>query len=239
MIAYLGFTFYQFKTVSQQEVCKDFDVNIVDSSNLGFVDKQEIIATIKKSELNPIGKKMGDINTLDIKNKILNNRLINSVEVFAAQDKKIVANITQRKPMLRVINNAGNSYYIDNNREKMPTSVNFVVDVPLVTGNVKEEFAKNSLYDFAVYLHKNPNWDSFIEQIVVNNNSAVELIPRVGNFTLILGSLDDFEKKLDKLDVFMTKGLKKVGWDRYSIINLSYNDQVVCTKKDTTATLYN
>ncbi len=238
-MAYLAFTFYQFNTVSDKEICIDFKVNIVDSSKVGFVDSKEIIATIMRSDLNPIGKRMGDVNTLDIKNKILKNKLISSAEVFVTQDKKIVANITQRKPVLRVISNSWDSYYIDNEREKMPVSTNYVVDVPLVTGNVKEDFAKSSLFDFAVYLQKNPIWDSFIEQIVVNNNSSVELIPRVGDFTLIFGSLDDFEKKLDKLNVFMNKGLKKVGWNRYSIINLSYNDQVVCTKKDTTATLYN
>jgi cell division protein FtsQ len=59
----------------------------------------------------------------------------------------------------------------------------------------------------------------------------VELIPRAGDFRIVLGTLDDYEKKLRKFSVFVEKGLNVVGWNRYSVINLSYDKQVVCTKK--------
>jgi len=49
---------------------------------------------------------------------------------------------------------------------------------------------------------------------------------------LIDNPLDNLELKLENLRLFYTEGLNNVGWDRYDIINISYDNQVVCTKKD-------
>lgn len=62
-------------------------------------------------------------------------------------------------------------------------------------------------------------------------NKEVELIPRVGRFRIVLGSLDDFEEKLNKLRLFYDQAIPKVGWDKYSVIDLKYKNQIVCTKK--------
>ena len=70
-----------------------------------------------------------------------------------------------------------------------------------------------------------------IEQICVFPNKEVELIPRVGRFRIVLGALDDFEEKLNKLRLFYDQAIPKVGWDKYSVIDLKYKNQIVCTKK--------
>ncbi|MCD7935525.1 MAG: cell division protein FtsQ, partial [Tannerellaceae bacterium] len=33
------------------------------------------------------------------------------------------------------------------------------------------------------------------------------------------------------LQVFYEQAIPKVGWDKYSLINLKFKDQIVCTKK--------
>ena len=74
-------------------------------------------------------------------------------------------------------------------------------------------------------------WNDQIEQIYVNQNNDVELIPRVGEQVIMLGSFENFEEKLANLKLFYDQAVPKVGWDKYSIINLKYKDQIVCTKK--------
>ena len=59
----------------------------------------------------------------------------------------------------------------------------------------------------------------------------VELVPRVGNHIIMLGSFDRFEQKLEKLRKFYLYGLNEIGWNAYSKIDLQYRDQVVCTRK--------
>lgn len=237
VVGYLIFSLTRFQQTSKDEVCNSFVVNVEDSSDVAFIAKEEITKLVKQEKLYPVGMKMGEINTLKIRDAILSNKLIRSAEVYTTQSGDVVVNVTQRLPVFRVITAAGENYYIDNNRQKMPTSAHFTVDVPLATGVIKDSFAQEELFDFVRYLNKNPDWDAFVEQIVVTPNQKVEIVPRVGDFRIVLGSLDDYEKKFEKLTVFMKKGLQKVGWDRYSVINLSYGDQVVCTRRDSTATL--
>jgi cell division protein FtsQ len=54
-------------------------------------------------------------------------------------------------------------------------------------------------------------------------------VPRAGDFKVKLGSLNEYEEKLDRLKLFIDKGLNVVGWNRYSEVNLEYNNQIVCT----------
>lgn len=228
---YLIFAMIYFRDTSGDQVCHSFEVIVKDSSDTHFLLPDEIRQLVKNKGLNPIGKQMKDINTLDIRQAILTNQMVKTVEVYSAQNGSIIAAVTQRSPVLRVMSDAGGNYYIDRDREKMPTSINYSAYVPVATGAVSEEFAKNQLFDFAEYLQNHPEWDAWIEQIVVIDDDRVELIPRAGDFRIVLGTLDDYEKKLEKFSVFVKKGLNVVGWNRYSVINLSYDKQVVCTKK--------
>lgn len=42
-------------------------------------------------------------------------------------------------------------------------------------------------------------WEALIEQIVVVKDNEVVLIPKVGNFKIVFGKVDDYVAKLDKL----------------------------------------
>jgi cell division protein FtsQ len=142
-----------------------------------------------------------------------------------------VASIRQREPVLRVISDTKGSFYVDKDRKIMPLSSNYAVYLPVATGLIDEEFAQNELYDFAMFLRNNPEWDAWVEQIVVRRNNEVVLIPRAGDFKIIMGSLNNYSDKLKKFDLFVKRGLNVVGWNRYSEINLKYDNQVVATRK--------
>ena len=68
-------------------------------------------------------------------------------------------------------------------------------------------------------------------KIYVADNGEVELVPRVGEHTVLLGTPTRVEEKLARLKEFYTEGLNKVGWNKYSALNLKYDNQVICKKK--------
>ena len=53
----------------------------------------------------------------------------------------------------------------------------------------------------------------------------------MGDHTIVLGRPGNYAYKFSKLRNFYEKGLSEVGWDRYSRINIDYNNQVVGTKR--------
>ena len=70
-----------------------------------------------------------------------------------------------------------------------------------------------------------------IVQRNAHRDRHIELVPRVGNHLLILGSADDLENKLDRLFNFYGKGLDKIGWNKYRSVSVAYANQIVCKKR--------
>lgn len=96
-----------------------------------------------------------------------------------------------------------------------------------------EDFLK--LINFVKYIENDDFWHSEVVQIVASTMSSgdlrLELIPRTGNHTVLFGSVEDVEQKLNKLLSFYQNGLGNLGWDSFSTISVEYKNQVVCTKK--------
>lgn len=231
VIGYLIFSADYFRESSHNSVCEEFVVVVKDSTKSQFVTAKEVEDLVKRYKLYPVGKPFKEINTLAIRDTILSNKLIESANVFITSGASVVATVQQREPVLRVISDMKGSFYVDKDRKIMPVSSSFAVYVPIATGVIDEEFAQNDLYDFALFLKNSSVWDAWIEQIVVKNGNEVELIPRAGDFRIIIGNLDDYPSKLNKFVRFVDGGLNVVGWNRYSAINLKYDNQVVCTRK--------
>jgi len=56
----------------------------------------------------------------------------------------------------------------------------------------------------------------------------VELIPRAGDSVILLGDIDGYREKLEKLMKFYKKGLPYEGWNKYKYIDIRFKDQVIC-----------
>lgn len=231
LVGYIIFAAFYFQKTPDDQVCTHFEVIIADESTDNMVEIDEIEKYIDAKGLNPYGKLIKDINTYNIEKAIISNKLVKSAEVYQTSNGRIRAVVKNRKPIFRVITNSGENYYIDSEGERIPLSRNFSADLPVVTGEVKERFAKTDLLAFIEYITANKFWDAQIEQIVIQPNGEIKLVPRVGNHIIILGEIEGYKEKLNKLESFYEKGLKEVGWNRYSIINLKYDKQVVCTKR--------
>ena len=212
-------------------VCKAVKIELVQTDETAYLNEKQIESFLNRSGLNPVGKKLSDIRMETIQKALMENRLIKKVESHKTIDGNVYIKIYSRTPVLRIISDTGN-YYVDSEGEIMPIPSNFSAYVPVATGKISEEYAKKQLYSFAIFLKKNKFWNAQIEQIHVTSNLDIELTPRVGNHSIILGKIENYPENLDKLRLFYDKGLNKVGWNRYSVINLKYKNQVVCTKSD-------
>jgi cell division protein FtsQ len=99
----------------------------------------------------------------------------------------------------------------------------------------------SKLANFVEFIERDDFWASQIVQIdLVGGSRAsaddwrepqLELIPRAGDHTILLGELDGGERdRLENLRIFYTKALWYEGWGKYGTINIKYTNQIVCTK---------
>lgn len=230
LFCYIVFVSFFFSEVKQDKKCSEIQIVVKDSLDKHFVDQRDIMAILRNASLNPVGKPMGSINTDKIEKVLLKNEMIRGVEAYKTPSGIVKLEVIQKMPVLRVMGALGN-FYVDNEGGTMPVSSHYVAHVPIATGYVEKGLAKNELYKFALFLQENKFWNNQIEQIFVHQDNEIELIPRVGNHRIILGTMDNFEEKLNNLMLFYRQAISTVGWDKYSMINLKYKNQIVCTKK--------
>ena len=234
LVTFLVASVYLFTDEKQKGLpCKEVEVVIADSLEKYFLNDTDILAYLKKENLNPLNKKGDEINTNDIENALLKNEIIETAEVVQTISGKIKIVISQKMPILRVFSSGG-SYYVDKSGKTMPSALGQAIYVPVASGNIEKSFATAELYEFALFLQSDNFWNDQIEQIHVRSASDIEITPRVGSHRIILGSLDDYEKKLGHLRLFYEQVIPKMGWEKYSVINLKYKNQIVCTKSKNT-----
>jgi cell division protein FtsQ len=203
------------------------EVNFLGDNNLFVTHKTVNKLLIQNQQtVTNVPKEILDLNGLE--NRLKSNAMIKTAEVYLAIDGKVRADVIQRKPIARVNTNA--SYYIDDEGEYMPLSINFTAHVPLVTGAIE----KNNLINVFTIASKIVN-DEFLKAHIVeihqNQDQTIVLKTRVFDFEIELGDLKELDKKINNLKAFYQKAKKDETLNKYRTVNLEFNNQVVCTKK--------
>ncbi|WP_085537447.1 cell division protein FtsQ/DivIB [Massilibacteroides vaginae] len=230
LLLYIAFATYFFKDVRRSDTCKAIEIVVKDSLDKHFVTEADLTSILKREKMYPVNKSMSEINTEKIEETLLTNEMIARIEAYKTPSGIIKLEVEQKMPILRVISTKGN-FYVDNKGTLMPVSNRYVAHVPIASGYVEKELAITELYNFALFLQQDKFWNAQVEQIYIHPDGDVELIPRVGNFRIVLGMFDGYKEKLDNLKLFYDKVVPKMGWEKYSIINLKYKNQIVCTKR--------
>lgn len=231
LTCYLVFVSFFFREADRGDICENLIVQVTDSLEKHFVTREDLIKFLKEVQLNPLGKPMSAINTDLIEQELMKNEMIAKVEAYKTPSNAIKLEVTQKVPILRIITAQGTNYYVDNQGSTMPVSRRYAAHVPVATGYITRELATTELYDFAGFLRKSDFWYAQIDQIYVDPLGEITLIPRVGDHRILLGPIDDYREKLDNLQAFYEQAIPKVGWEKYSKINLKFKNQVICTKK--------
>lgn len=230
VVAYLAWSACFFDKQDDEAACTAVNIYINDSTERQFVSAQEIMQLLNKKGLNPLGRDIDKIKMTQIEEAISAHTMINKAECYKTPSHKINIELTQREPKFRVITRT-ESYYVDTERKTMPTSTQYAAYVPIVSGNrINKKQACGELYDFVSFIEDNDFWNAQIEQIYIREDAKIELVPRIGGHIILLGKLDGYEHKLDKLYKLYTEGFSTIGWRAYKVIDLQYKNQIVCKR---------
>ncbi len=233
VVLILGYWVFAVKTYaykSNETSCPKITATVLDRAEMAFVTEQDVADLLNDKSVCPVGKSLSQIDTDALETYLENKSRIKTAECYVTPCGDLRVKITQREPILRVMS-AWGDYYVDYELKKMAVSSAFTAYVPIATGYVSEGMALGTLGEFALFLRDNAFWNNLVEQIDVDKNGEVTLVPRVGNQLIKMGTLENYKEKLEKLHALYVNGFNKVGWNRYKQITLKYDGQVVCTKK--------
>ena len=214
-----------------QVLCKRIDVHIADSSQNRLVLQEDVYDFLAKHYPNLLGEKIVDLNTHQMENRLQEMLGVQHCEVYHNIQGNLSAKLILRQPLLRLLSDK-ESYYLDNTGMLFPYIPRRTAYVPVVSGNIpfSETAWIAQLHDFGQYVRNHRFWNAQIEQLYVHNPRHIEIIPRAGEQTIILGDLSRFQYKLQKLYSFYRNVAPVEGWDSYASLDLRFGDQIVCTR---------
>lgn len=234
LVALMGFI----EIKKAESKCTDIKVIIPEVNS--FIERADIDEMLLNSSGSLVGRNLHTIDIHGIETELKANPYIETAKVYADMNGVVNIKISQREPILRVLNLTNQDFYIDRKGLKMPVSRNFTAHVLVANGYILEPFANKvdtlktdlakSLYKTSLFIEGDTLWREQIEQLFVNDQTEIEMVPRVGDHKIILGNDSDLETKFTNLLAFYKKALPAVGWNAYNTINIKYTNQIVCVK---------
>lgn len=239
----LTLTSYSYHLQSTQNI-NEVIVHIDNNNHVGFILPEEINHMINPKDT-LLTYRMCDLDTKVIETALSNNPFIEKADCYGGLDGGLYVNIKEKNPVVRVYEKS-TSYYIDEKGAFFPINKNHAPRVIIANGHFREMRKKDhqniydsvytatplpDLYHLVSEIRSNDLLSAQISQIYYTSRGEWELVPELGGHIIKLGSLNNLEEKLDNLIAFYHDLSHRDDWDNYQIINLTFNNQIVCTKK--------
>ncbi|MEY3200439.1 MAG: hypothetical protein RJA13_2397 [Bacteroidota bacterium] len=211
-----------------------------------FLTKNELYIRLKRKGFVFDGQQREKLNTSAIEKYIQSMSEVKTVKVFSSIGKGWKIEVLVRKPIARIFNTFGETFYLDEDGIIMKSS-------KVVSGNIKDRIHSKSVkeiinnptlksiqkldqvYRISNYVCNDPLMQSLISQIHLKSNGDFVLIPLVGGQKIIFGSANSDEEvkdKFEKLKLFYKEAIPFEGWNKYEEISLKYKKQIVCKTVD-------
>ena len=201
--------------------CSKVQIKVDTERDLFFINTEMVEEMILSKVDSLKGKAFEDINIYLLEEFLNEHPNIKKAELYLTLDGTLSIDVKQREPLVRVFEEMNHFALSDQ----------YSARVLLVYWDEITESRIAILDPLIDFINSDKFLKAQITAILFDESNEIVLYPRVGGHKIILGEPEDFRNKFRKLKVFYRQGLEKVGWDRYSMINLKYHNQIVCTKK--------
>ncbi|NRA12246.1 MAG: hypothetical protein HRT57_09860 [Crocinitomicaceae bacterium] len=219
-----------------------------------FINSKEVLGELRHEALIWDNQIRGELEIDKIEAHLKQISQVKDVKVYSLLGGKWGIDIETRKPIARIYNKHGGTYYLGSEGVTMKVSNQHAARILVVTGNIPDRFGSVSvddiinndslksilklddIYRISSNVCEDSLFRSLIGQIHLEKNGDFVLVPLVGDQKIIFGSAysdREVAEKFKKLRIFYKEAMPYAGWETYTEISLKYEDQIVCKKKET------
>ena len=152
------------KPVEKDIVCKDVNIVVEKGVIEGFLTPDGVRRMLLESGLNPVGKALADVNLRQMEEKLETQQLVEEAECYKTQDGKVCVRVKERVPVVRVMAQNGDDYYVDKDG-KVLQNTGVACNLLVATGAIDRRFASRVLAPMGRLIVADEFWRSQIEQI--------------------------------------------------------------------------
>ena len=198
----------------------------IDNSNNLFITKDSIKSAVTEIiTTKNIRKSSVHVKALEFElNKI---ELVRKSDVFIDVNGTMVVNIQQRKPIARFLNN---KFYLDEDGLIMPKSKYYSARVPVIKGYSNTQDQLDLIYKLSNYIKNDKFLSQSATEILIDSNSNFSIKLRDYRFKILIGQLNNLDLKIKNFKAFYINASANKILNKYSVINLQFDNQVVCVK---------
>jgi len=233
-------------TMNAGATCEGVVITIADSSKHRFVTDEDIMNALRATGIRVTGEKISEIPLSKLEERVKAFKELKVAEVYISEDRKLHVYGDQREPVMRVVASYGGDFFIDREgvimrRHNLYTPNLHILEIDMVfnaeqmtgTSIFESEKTENlaKAFELVNYIRSDSFWNEMIDQLSMTRDGRVTLVPHVGNHTVRLGKVENYEEKLHNLLVFYRQAMPVAGWDRYRVVNVEYRGQVVCQRR--------
>lgn len=218
-------------------------VRIIREGNKGFLTGEDILKMTGMDDTTMV-RRADELDPAWMEGRLLANPFVARADVFVNIEKNLVINIQEKRPFLRVFNRQGKSFYLDDEGKPFPLSDRYAYHTLVASGYIDIAIdqpgglpGENGKQQILIDLHRLTSaikqsefLSAQVSQIYLNSKGEYDLVPELGDHIIKLGTLEDLDDKLMRLELWYRKSFVASG-DRYSTVSLKFRNQVVCTKK--------
>ena len=217
--------FYSTISINNLRDISKTDIYIDNSSNL-FITKDSIkSAVIEIITTKNIRKSSVHLKALEFElNKI---ELVRKSDVFIDVNGTMVVNIHQRMPIARFLDNKS---YLDEDGLVMPKSKYYSARVPVIKGYANTQDQLALIYKLSNYIKDDKFLSQSATEILIDSNSNFSIKLRDYRFKILIGQLNNLDLKIKNFKAFYINASANQILNKYSVINLQFDNQVVCVK---------
>lgn len=191
------------------------------------------------------------VDKQDVRQVVMTNPYVERADISVSIRSEVVVRVVQRTPIVRMFMH-GEEFYLDREGKYMPVSQEGSVSVLVGNGSFSEYFTSDHavidyhelstdekycnlpsvrVWRLASYLYQHPDYGCLFDQVSINADGDLLLVPKVGSHIVVVGDLDSLDTRFSDLLDFYRKGMKQVGWNTYKQVSIKYNGQVICTAR--------
>jgi cell division protein FtsQ len=226
-------------------VVREVQITILGDGEHFFIDKSDILLQITvaaKTAL--VGRSLDGLNLARLERSLERGVWIRDAELWIDSRDVLHVKVTEREPVARIFTTAGASFYIDSSGQRMPLLEKESARVLVVSNypgavhfNHQDSARAADVKAIANRIWADEFWKEQIAQIDITPSGSFEAVPVVGNHLIRLGDAAHLDAKLARLMTFYKKVLARTGFDRYAVVDVQYDGQVVGVQRGTVSTV--
>lgn len=216
---------------------RDVEVHLRYGRTPHLVSEEAVRDTIIAALPRLMQQRVGDVDCEAVAMAASRVPYLAAVHASTSVSGKVVVRAQQRRPIARLFYGY-RQYYFDADGAVMPISNLGDCNVLVAGGDFREPLRVDSigsqlaqLVTLAAFLDSHNQYGCLIDQIYIERDDDVMMVPKIGHHVIELGSVENLDGKFSNLLTFYRKGMPRAGWNTYSKISLKFRNQVVCTKK--------